>query len=165
MRRSVIPFVALAFCGGLLLHCELGAPVWAGPTDDEETEACECPAPPEPITIEGSCDKLQTLQSNPNHYQYYSEIVDERIKPESVVSVMLCDRTCFKQDTQAIIECTGCPPGFNCIGESVSDGWAPFDEIQCIRAGAFAVEDGRLVVQCSGGTFTYRYERILVNVR
>lgn len=30
MRRSAIPFVALAFCGGLLLHCELGAPAHAG---------------------------------------------------------------------------------------------------------------------------------------
>lgn len=161
MRRSVIPFVALAFCGGLLLHCELGVPVRA----DTEGEACECPAPQEPVTLEAACELSHTIRGQPERYKFYAEFSDDRIRPESVLSVLLCDRRCFVQSTQEEVECIGCPPGMDCLPEQNSDGWAPREEIRCTLATALAVEDGRAIVPCSDPSRTWIYERVLLNLR
>lgn len=135
MRHPTLALIALAFTAGSLLHCELGIPAWA---DDPKVISYGCsPTGPE------------------NDPSLIADIHDSRIRPESVVSVHLCDIVC----TGSAGEDRDCP----CLLRSHCDPEGM--KAPCVPTTDYQFDAGRLIASCATRLGSAASSRVVVHLR
>lgn len=126
MRTHTILLTALAFCGGLLLHCDVGES--------------------NPNVLSVACDHEVMVKGEDIVSRVYAIAEDSRISPVSVQSVLFCAPECSDKDRKPV-DC-GCPERLDCPPPENVDGWAPWDGVECLPVGKWGVSEGKLVASC-----------------